>query len=87
MRARVSGALSAASYIAVPIGTDDWTLTGVLWAADARRRWFDHEEIHHLQLLARRASTPLQARLSIGLDDIGLDQPAVRTSDRVLSLG
>lgn len=74
------------SYIAVPIGSDDRTLTGVLWAADARRRWFDHGEIHHLQLLARRASAPLQARFAIGLSDIGLDEPAVRTSDRILSL-
>lgn len=69
------------AYVAVPIGTPDITLAGVLWAADAERRWFDHEEIHHLELLARRASSPLQARVSIALDE-----PTAPAEDRVLSL-
>ena len=47
-----------ASYAVVPI-LDDVERIGSLWVADARRRWFDNDEIRHLGLLARSASRVL----------------------------
>lgn len=69
------------AYVAVPIDIDDGSIAGVLWAADSTRRWFDHDELRHLQLLAQRASTLLLPPLTIGLDE-----PSVPEPDRVLSL-
>lgn len=80
-----SGLMPAAgigAYVAAPISIDDGPVAGVLWAAAPVRRWFDHDEMHHLQLLARRAAGLLRQHLVIGLDDrlVSVPEPVLSLS-------
>jgi hypothetical protein len=79
-----SGTLHASgigAYVAAPISAEDGRPVGALWAAASCRRWFDHDEIHHLGLLARRAAGLLRSNVVIGLTE--RTEPVF---ERVLSL-
>ena len=67
------------SWLTVPISTA--TTKAALWAGDRRRRWFDHDEIHHARLLARRAAALLDEGTLI---DLEISTPI--ELDRVLAL-
>ncbi len=56
------------SYAVVPI-VDGAERIGALWVADARRRWFDDEEIRHLGLLAVSATRVLSEERTLRLRD------------------
>lgn len=68
-----SGLLRSAgigAWVAAPIMSGGGSADGVLWAAAATRRWFDHDELRHLTLLARRAAVVLRDHVVIGLDEL-----------------
>jgi GAF domain-containing protein len=56
------------SYAVVPI-VDGLERIGALLAADARRRWFDDDEIRHLGLLAMSATRVLSEARTLRLRD------------------
>ena len=56
------------AHVSVPIASDDPGALMTLWTVSSLRRWFDHDEIHHLRLLADRISRIIAARAMIVLD-------------------
>lgn len=56
------------SYAVTPI-VDRAEHIGALLVADARRRWFDDDEMHHLGLLARSATRVLSAARVLRMSD------------------
>ncbi len=56
------------AHAAVRILLADEAVTAVLWAVNDNRRWFDHDEFHHLRLLADRAEALIEAEPAITLE-------------------
>ncbi len=59
---------TAPAHAAVRILIADEAVTAVLWAINDTRRWFDHDEFHHLRLLADRAEALIEAEPAIALE-------------------
>lgn len=78
---RGRGRMIVPAHAAVRILSPDEAVTTVLWAVDDERRWFDHDEFHHLRLLACRAESVLETEPPIMLE-AGIDARSPRDRSR-----